>query len=173
MNIPFKKMKSTRVVLHCTATKDYFKNRDEDKKDFDYHFNIGFSEVDAWHKSFGWRGFGYHFLVKRNGTLVKGRKVGTKGAHAKGKFEGLNGNNQIGVAYVGSKRPTREQEDTLVKLAHKLHIEYGISWWDWRGHYQYKNTDCPGFGVEDVKNLASGEPFHGKWKKVNGDYEKL
>jgi N-acetylmuramoyl-L-alanine amidase len=70
------------IVIHCTATKP--------------SQDIGVSEIDEWHKARGWKGVGYHFVVRRDGTVERGRMVEEIGAHAHGyNLE------SVGVAMVG------------------------------------------------------------------------
>lgn len=58
------------IVLHCSATK-----RDQD---------IGRDEIDGWHKERGWKGCGYHKIIRRDGTVEDGRGIDEVGAHAYG-----------------------------------------------------------------------------------------
>ena len=74
----------TEVVVHWTAT--YI---DQD---------IGVEEIHRWHQEKGWSGIGYHYVIRRDGSIWRGRPVNYVGAHAK-----ANGHNNrsIGVAFVG------------------------------------------------------------------------
>jgi N-acetyl-anhydromuramyl-L-alanine amidase AmpD len=58
------------IVIHCSATRA--------------SGDIGFKEINQWHISRGWSGCGYHFIVKRDGTLEVGRDQDKVGAHTKG-----------------------------------------------------------------------------------------
>lgn len=70
------------LVVHCTATME--------GKDFRA------KDVDRWHRSQGWSGIGYHYLVCLDGTVEKGRPRSTAGAHCKG-----YNSESIGICYVG------------------------------------------------------------------------
>lgn len=59
-----------KIIIHCSAT----------PPDMD----IGVDEIDQWHKQRGWDGCGYHLIIRRDGTIEQGRKLGTMGAHARG-----------------------------------------------------------------------------------------
>ena len=74
----------TEVVVHWTAT--YI---DQD---------IGVEEIHKWHQENGWSGIGYHYVIRRDGSIWRGRPVNYIGAHAK-----ANGHNDrsIGLAFVG------------------------------------------------------------------------
>ena len=56
--------KIEKIILHCTDSPD--------------HMNIGFKEINQWHKERGWLSksgisCGYHWIVKRNGKIEAGR----------------------------------------------------------------------------------------------------
>jgi N-acetylmuramoyl-L-alanine amidase len=72
----------TEVVVHWTGT---YNNQD-----------IGAEDVHQWHKEKGWSGIGYHFIIRRDGRLQRGRPLNKTGAHA-----GANGHNKysIGVSF--------------------------------------------------------------------------
>lgn len=58
------------IIVHCAAT----------KPDMD----IGAREINDWHKQRGWRGIGYHYVIRRGGRIEAGRARNVIGAHAKG-----------------------------------------------------------------------------------------
>ena len=58
------------IVVHCAAT----------PPDMD----IGAKEIDLWHRQRGWAGIGYHYVIRRDGTLELGRPLNRPGAHAQG-----------------------------------------------------------------------------------------
>jgi N-acetylmuramoyl-L-alanine amidase len=110
------KRKSTEyIVVHCAATPP--------------SMDIGVSEIDRWHRARGWVGVGYHFVVRRDGTLEKGRDIDAVGAHVKG-----YNNKSVGICLVGGvmeedkKTPednfTQNQFDTVTALLKKLHDMY-------------------------------------------------
>ena len=41
-------------------------------------------QINEWHKKNGWAGIGYHFVIRKDGTIERGRPVDTIGAHAYG-----------------------------------------------------------------------------------------
>lgn len=65
-----KRKKTTHIVVHCSATGP------------DQH--IGAKDIDRWHRAKGWNGIGYHYVIKRDGTLETGRPDDTIGAHVEG-----------------------------------------------------------------------------------------
>jgi N-acetyl-anhydromuramyl-L-alanine amidase AmpD len=58
------------IVVHCSATPP--------------SADIGADEIRQWHKERGFHDIGYHYVIRRNGTLEIGRDVAKPGAHAKG-----------------------------------------------------------------------------------------
>ena len=74
----------TETVVHWTAT---FVDQD-----------IGAADVHDWHLKRGWSGIGYHYVIRRDGTIERGRPINFDGAHAL-----ANGHNKysIGISLVG------------------------------------------------------------------------
>jgi N-acetylmuramoyl-L-alanine amidase len=58
------------LVVHCSATNP--------KAD------IGAKDIDRWHRKQGWKCIGYHFVIRRSGTIEKGRDITMVGAHVAG-----------------------------------------------------------------------------------------
>ena len=54
-------------------------------------------QIHAWHLANGWSGIGYHFFVRKDGTVYSGRPEDTVGAHAGG-----SNSDSIGVCFEGS-----------------------------------------------------------------------
>jgi N-acetylmuramoyl-L-alanine amidase len=55
------------IAIHCSATSE--------------KQNFGAADIDKWHRSKGWACIGYHYVIKRDGTLEVGRKESQVGAH--------------------------------------------------------------------------------------------
>lgn len=74
----------TEVVVHWTETHT-------DK-------NIGSEEINKYHLEYGLAGIGYHYVIRRDGSLQRGRPVNTKGQHAP-----INNHDErsIGIVFVG------------------------------------------------------------------------
>lgn len=83
----------THIVVHCTATRE--------------HQDFCASDIDDWHKQRGWAGIGYHYVVKLDGTIQRGRPEVKRGAHVKG-----HNTHSIGVVYVGGLDKNRTPKDT-------------------------------------------------------------
>ncbi|AUE23196.1 lysozyme [Pseudomonas phage Pf1 ERZ-2017] len=68
--VQFKQRPATDyIVIHCAATK--------------VSMDIGVREINQWHVQQGWLGIGYHFVIRRNGTVENGRPHDVIGSHVK------------------------------------------------------------------------------------------
>lgn len=70
------------IIIHCSATPP--------------GMDIGVKEIDRWHRERGFLRIGYHFVIRRDGTVEKGRDIDEVGAHARP----WNGNS-VGICLVG------------------------------------------------------------------------
>lgn len=131
------------IIIHCAATRpewmqDYSA---EDKRD----------EIDRWHKNLGWKGFGYHYLIDRDGRTVPGRPLDEAGAHVRG-----HNANSIGICLAGghgssendrfADNYTFAQEQALRVLINELQVRVPTIK-KITGHNQYAAKACPGFNV--------------------------
>tara|TARA_Y100000592_G_scaffold10800_1_gene15303 strand:- start:1092 stop:1460 length:369 start_codon:yes stop_codon:yes gene_type:complete len=111
--------------------------------------DFGVEKVTEWHKNRGFDTIGYHYLIKRDGTLQVGRDEDVVGAHA----VAVNGTS-IGVALVGGGTIDMGWEnnfapiqlETLKSIILKLKDKYDIE--KIIGHYQVEDKkECPSFDV--------------------------
>jgi len=101
------------IVIHVSATKPSWKG--------------GAKEIDAMHKARGWAGIGYHYVIKPDGTLEKGRAPNAVGAHVAG-FNSIS----LGICLVGgldaagnpADTRTPAQETALISLLTSLTKTY-------------------------------------------------
>ena len=116
-------------------------------------------EIRRWHvEGNGWKDIGYHYVITRDGTVVKGRPVDQVGAHVKGHNTGT-----IGVSLVGGKGGSADdtfsqhftdaQNAALRNLIDALRRDFPaikkIS-----GHNEYAAKACPCFRVAAWKDYA-------------------
>ena len=97
-------------------------------------------QIHQWHKANGWSGAGYHFLVRKDGTVYSLRPEWALGAHAAG-----NNYDSLGVCFEGAyMRETmgQTQIDAGRELVAYLKAKYGIS--KVQAHRDVCSTDCPG-----------------------------
>lgn len=103
------------IIIHCSATKA--------GQDFTA------ADIDRWHRERGFNGIGYHYVIRLDGKLEKGRDVSLTGAHCKGWNE-----RSIGICYIGgldeNGRPadtrTDAQKRVLYQMIMDLQREYNI-----------------------------------------------
>ncbi len=117
-------------------------------------------QIRQWHLERGWSDIGYHFVIRMNGDIEKGRPLSKPGAHAKG----LN-RKGIGVCCSGHGDLadfTDEQKNAIVELYHRLD-DYEIKVIGHREINQYVNKKhhtaktCPGAKVnmDEIRSLIS------------------
>ena len=124
------------ITLHCSATRP--------------SMQVGAKDIRAWHKAKGWADIGYHFVIKRDGTVEKGRPLTQTGAHV----AGWNQNN-IGICLVGglddnfwpANNFTREQWRALKPLVAQLRPKTAGGKAKIVGHRDFPNVHkaCPCF----------------------------
>lgn len=135
--------KIDEIIIHCTATRpNWWADRSAQEK---------VNEVRRWHvEERGWRDVGYHWLIDRDGTIVKGRDESDIGAHVAG-----HNSTSIGVSLFGGHGSsnddrfednfTQEQAAALRQLIVQIKDRYDIK--KISGHNEYSNKACPGFRV--------------------------
>jgi N-acetylmuramoyl-L-alanine amidase len=139
-----KKKRPKKVIMHCAATPD-------SNEPGARWYELDIEEVRRWHvKGRGWKDVGYHYFIKRDGTIQPGRPVGSRGAHTKGR------NYDIGVCYAGTSEPTDAQKISMRALCRQFREEHGISPLDWHCHHEYADKDCPGFSLKTLHEILMG-----------------
>lgn len=131
-----KRTRTDYIVVHCAATPPTM--------------NIGRSEIDRWHRQLGWLMIGYHFVIRRDGTVETGRNIDVPGSHV----SGYNANS-VGICLVGGvdskgrseANYTKEQYNALAKLLRELKVKYPNA--IIQGHRDFPKVakDCPCFDV--------------------------
>ena len=126
----------TKIIIHCAATKP--------------SMDIGANEIREWHIARDWIDIGYHYVIRRNGTVEKGRDIMQAGAHAKG-----HNFTSIGICLVGGINEEGEPDDnftlkqynSLIQLVKFLEMTFPID--DVLGHRDLPdvNKQCPCFDV--------------------------
>lgn len=114
--------------------------------------NCTVEDINRWHKNNGWAGIGYHYFVRKDGSIYKGRPDNAIGAHAKG-----HNTNSLGVCAEGrymTESMPQVQKDSIIELCKYLKNKYGIS--RIYGHRELMSTDCPGvnYPLQDIKNAV-------------------
>ena len=122
------------IIVHCTATPEGRAHT--------------VADVDRWHRSRGFSGIGYHYLILLDGTISQGRPLSRVGAHCTG-----HNAHSVGVCYVGGLDSHMQPKDTrtpqqkaaLRTLVAELQRRFpGAQVY---GHRDFAAKACPSFDV--------------------------
>lgn len=81
------------IIIHCSATKE--------GQDFTA------ADIERWHRARGINGIGYHYVIRLDGKIEKGRDLNLVGAHCRG----WNARS-IGICYIGGLDANGTPADT-------------------------------------------------------------
>ena len=103
----------TLIIVHCSANRAGSALR--------------MADIDSYHRSLGWIGCGYHYVIPTDGTIEPGRPDEMVGAHCKN-----HNRHSIGVCYIGGLSKDGKPADTrtdaqriaLRNLLEQLHRRY-------------------------------------------------
>lgn len=103
----------TLIVVHCSANRAGSALR--------------LADIDRHHRSLGWKGCGYHYVIPSDGTLEEGRPEAEMGAHCR-----HHNRHSIGICYIGglsadgtpADTRTEAQRATLRRLLASLHRRF-------------------------------------------------
>ena len=107
-------------------------------------------DIHRWHLANGWCGIGYHFFVRKDGSIYRARPEGVVGSHAKG-----SNSDSIGICFEGSYM-TETMSDVQInagrELVAYLKNKYGIT--TVQKHKDVCSTNCPGtnFPFNEIVN---------------------
>lgn len=100
-------------------------------------------DVHLWHVGNGWAGIGYHYLVRKDGTIYRGRPEDTVGAHAYGA-----NSHSIGVCFEGNYQVEQSMPAAQLAAGQALVADIKRRWGITKviGHKDVagSTTDCPG-----------------------------
>jgi peptidoglycan hydrolase-like protein with peptidoglycan-binding domain len=135
---------TNRIILHHAAVS-----------------NCSVDDVDRWHKNKGWTCIGYHFFVRKDGSIYRGRREEAIGAHAYG-----SNTDSIGICAEGNfenETMGDVQKQALKELVAYLKNKYKIS--TVQKHKDVCVTSCPGdkFPFDQIAN-ETGESKPSKEK---------
>lgn len=125
--------KIKKIILHCSDSSD--------SKD------LGVKEIRQWHLDRGWSDVGYHFVIRRDGRIERGREEEVKGAHVKG-----HNDDSIGVCWVGRKVASDAQLQSIYMLLRGLIDKYDLNVYDVFGHTELDSgKTCPNLDMNFVR----------------------
>lgn len=134
-----------KIAIHCTATP---LGRDLGAHDID---NM---HINRWGAN---SGCGYHYIIKIDGTIEKGRWADNPGAHVKGYNQ-----KSIGIAYIGGvdnklnsveDAATPQQMESLSTLVNLLAEKYSLAPDDILGHREFPDVykACPCLTMDRIR----------------------
>lgn len=108
--------------------------------------------IHNYHKNKGWAGIGYHFYVRKDGSVYRGRPENMAGAHC----PGVN-SISLGICAEGDFEQeimNDVQKKAIVELIKDIKSRYNIKWI--KGHREIIATDCPGanYPLQEIIDLA-------------------
>ena len=83
----------TLIIVHCSANRAGSALR--------------MADIDSYHRSLGWIGCGYHYVIPTDGAIEPGRPEEMVGAHCKN-----HNRHSIGVCYIGGLSKDGKPADT-------------------------------------------------------------
>ena len=111
------------------------------------------ADIDRWHKDNGWSGIGYHYFIRKDGSIYRGRPEDTQGAHV------LHHNGDtIGICaegdYTVEQTMPQAQYSAILSLIADIQTRYPDT--DIVGHREIGSSDCPGryYPLQSIKGDA-------------------
>lgn len=145
-----------QIVLHHTGSPE-----DDD---------LSAEDIHDLHQSMGWAGIGYHFIIRKDGTIERGRPQHLIGAHAYGENSHTIGIHLSGNFNVAS--PTKKQIEAASRLIAWLTEEYDLNIITGEddpkevivGHRDLMATACPGDNLYNQLDTIRGKAI---WYRQN------
>lgn len=133
------KRKVNKIFLHCSA--------------FDKPSHDNIAIITKWHtdkkpRGRGWRYVGYHFFIRKDGTIEEGRNLELIPAAQKGYN---TGSIAICLSGLSKEKFTQNQFDSLKELCQQISNAYKVTF---HGHNEVNNIKtCPVFNYKQILNL--------------------
>ena len=134
------------IIIHCSATKP--------------SMDIGADEITDWHvKGNGWSDIGYHYVIRRDGSIETGRDLKKDGAHAKGYNK-----DTIGICLVGGVNDKGTPQDNFTPNQFETlnTLVQDVLWRDYtstecyiKGHNELSSKACPSFDVQEWRDKVA------------------
>jgi N-acetylmuramoyl-L-alanine amidase len=146
---PTNKRTIKNIVIHCSASPD---NSDIGVDEIRHLHTSPTSIKMQWGKysttGKGWSDAGYHYVVRRDGTVELGRPEDRAGAHVAG-----HNANTVGVCWIGEDNPTSDQIESLLYIVRNKIKEYDLKTTDVLGHYELDSSKtCPNLDMTSFRS---------------------
>ena len=132
-----------QIIETKLPTNGSFSRRDKTDEIILHHAeakSASVEEVNRWHLERGWTGIGYHFYIRKDGRVYRGRPEWAVGAHAQG-----HNSRSVGIccegAYMAETMP-QAQLAALKELIREEMRKYPGA--KLLRHKDVNETDCPG-----------------------------
>lgn len=139
-------MKIAKIIIHCSDSPD--------------QIDIGVAEIRRWHiLDRGWTNIGYHYVVRRNGTVEIGRYENGDsvlegkeiGAHVAG-----HNSDSLGVCWVGRDKIGIDQKISLIHLVRHLMTLHQIPVSQVFGHSEFNSAKtCPNLSMDSIRKALA------------------
>lgn len=119
--------------------------------------DLSAEQIHVSHQAQGWAGIGYHYVIRKDGTIERGRPESCIGAHALG-----HNGNSIGIHVCGNfdiGEPAEAQLNALPVLIADICKRYGLIAAKnvVVGHRDLDNTACPGSNLYKQLDTIRGD----------------
>lgn len=121
--------KINKIILHCSDS------------DIASHDDI--KVIKKWHLARKFKDVGYHYFIRKDGLIQKGRDILQVGAHCKGE-----NSRSIGICLSGKRKFTEYQFIALKKLIAALNIRLPKNP-SIHPHNEFSDKSCPNFSVQN------------------------
>ena len=131
--------------------------------------DLSAEEIHESHQALGWSGIGYHYVIRKDGSIEEGRPHWAVGAHAEGE-----NSHSIGVHLCGNFEiavPTAEQIESCAYLIGWLCELYDLvpNSNHVKGHRDLMPTACPGRNLYDILQTIRGKAIWYQQHYQGGD----
>ena len=109
--------------------------------------------IHSQHLSQGWDGIGYHFYIRKNGEVYRGRPIDKIGAHTQG-----SNSCSVGICFEGNYETDKEMPKAQLEAGQELvsYIKKLYPGAEVKGHRDLQSTACPGKNFP-FKEITEGE----------------
>ena len=107
-------------------------------------------EITLWHRKNGWRTIGYHFVIDKEGRVMRGRDIELTPAAQAGHNEGSIA---ICVHGLAKSKFTDAALAAVLELCHQINDAYGGKV-TFHGHREVAKKECPVFDYKALLNLT-------------------
>lgn len=160
-----------QIIETNLPTNGRFSRRDRTDEIILHHAEASHASVEdinQWHLERGWTGIGYHFYIRKDGRIYRGRPEWAVGAHAQG-----HNSRAVGICCEGSymtETMPQAQFDALVGLVREEMAKYPGA--KVLRHKDVNSTDCPGVNYPWKALLAALSPEKKEETKLTYDQFK-